>query len=240
MLKLILPLIFSFFLLPAVNAQLLYKAKNLYRTGVQLKEQQKLPEALSAFEASVKTYNKFDSAQFELGTMYLTLGKTDEALVRFHNAIALSPDMTSALMMIGKVYRDYTHTFDSSLLYYKKAAATNDTIVEIFYSIAWNFNAMGEFDSAIVYGKKALEINNNYKPAYGELAHAYRRALKYSEAIEQFKKNLAISTVDLALLYSGYCYTELKNKEGALAMYEELKKVNEKMSQALKRVIDKM
>ncbi len=240
MLKQILPLFLSFFLISAANAQLLYKAKALYNTGLQLKEQQKLPEALTAFESSVSTYNKFDSAQFELGNMYLKLGKTPEAVSCFHSAIALSPDMTNALMMLGKVYRDYTQIYDSSIIYYKRAEATNDTIVEIYYSIAWNFNAKSEFDSAIVYGKKALNINNEYRPAYSELAHAYRRAQKYADAIEQFKKNLAISTIDLALLYSGYCYTELKDKEGATAMYEELKKVNEKMSTALKRVIDKM
>jgi len=148
--------------------------------------------------------------------------------------------MTVALVALGKVYRDYTQNLDSALKYYQLAAATDNKNKEIFYSIAWTYNAKGEFDSAIEYGKKALEVDNDYKPAYSEMAHAYRRVGKYAEAIEQFKKNLAISTVDLALLYSGYCYTELKNKEGAMEMYESLNKVNEKMATSLKRVIDKM
>lgn len=238
--KRILPLLITLFFFSSTNAQLRPKAKAMYKSGLQLKANGKLPEALNAFTESVKLYNKFDSALVELGAMQLVFSKTDEAIVSYQAALALSPKMTIALTGMGKIYRDYNHIYDSSIYYYKKAAITDPTDKETFYSIAWNYNAKQEHDSAIVYAKKALEIDNDYKPGYGELAHAYRRVGKYAEAVEQFKKNLAISTVDLALLYSGYCYTELKNKEGALEMYDSLNKINEKMASALKRVIDKM
>ena len=93
---------------------------------------------------------------------------------------------------------------------------------------------------AIPYAVKALEIDNNYRPAYGELGHAYRASKKFAECVEQLKKNLAVSVVDIAYLYSGFAYTELNNKEAALQQYEELKKINEKMAAALKKKIDAM
>ena len=240
MIKRILPLFITLFFFSFTNAQLRPKANALYKSGLQLKASGKLPEALNAFTASVNLYNKFDSAFVELSAVQLVFSKTDDAIASLKSALALSPKMTIALTAMGKIYRDYNHIYDSSIYYYKKAAITDTTDKEIFYSIAWNYNAKLEHDSAIVYAKKALKIDNDYKPGYGELAHAYRRVGKYADAIEQFKKNLAISTVDLALLYSGYCYTELKNKEGALVMYDSLNKINEQMASALKRVIDKM
>jgi tetratricopeptide (TPR) repeat protein len=240
MLKQILPLFFLVFFIPGANAQLQSKAKALYKEGLQFKEKQMMPDALNAFTSSIKLYNKFDSAHVEAGLVNLALGKKDEAVTNFHSAIALTPKMTIALMSLGKVYRDFKPNLDSALLYYTRAAKTDSINKEIFYSIAWTYNAKLLYDSAIIFGKRALALDNDYRQAYSELAHAYRRVNKFAEAIEQFKKNLAISTVDLALLYSGYCYTELKDKVNALVMYEALKKVNEKMSTALKRVIDKM
>lgn len=240
MLKQILPLFFLFFFSPDANAQLQSKAKALYKEGLQFKEKQMLPQALNAFTSSIKLYGKFDSAHVESGLVNLALGKTDDAVINFRNAIKLNPKMTFALMSLGKVYRDFKQNLDSAILYYTRAAKTDSTNKEIFYSLAWTYNAKQLYDSAIIFGKKALALDNDYRPAYSELAHAYRRVNKFADCIEQFKKNLAISTVDLAFLYSGYCYTELKDKEHALVMYEALKKVNEKMSAALKRVIDKM
>ncbi|MBK9532248.1 MAG: hypothetical protein IPO42_10735 [Chitinophagaceae bacterium] len=42
------------------------------------------------------------------------------------------------------------------------------------------------------------------------------------------------------MLYSGYAYTELNNKEAALEHYEALKKINERMANNLKKKIDAM
>jgi tetratricopeptide (TPR) repeat protein len=147
---------------------------------------------------------------------------------------------TDALIAMGKIYRDQKQNFDSALIFYNKAAQTDSTKKEVFYALAWVHNAKKEYEAAIPYAIKALEIDNGYRPAYGELGHAYRASKKYAEAIEQFKKNLAVSVVDVAILYSGFCYTELNNKEAALEQYEALKKLNERMAGSLKKKIDTM
>ena len=141
---------------------------------------------------------------------------------------------------MGKIYRDSRQNLDSALFYYNAAAKIDSTNKEIFYALAWTYNAKREYEKAIPCAVKALEIDNTYKPAYGELGHAYRATKKYTEAIEQFNKHLAISVVDVVLLYSGYCYTELNNKEGALKQYEALKKINEKMAGTLMKKINAM
>ena len=58
--------------------------------------------------------------------------------------------------------------------------------------------------------------------------------------MNQFKKNLAISVNELPMLYSGYSYIELNQKENALKMYEELNKLNPRMATALKKKLDTM
>ncbi|MGB4845421.1 MAG: tetratricopeptide repeat protein [Ferruginibacter sp.] len=240
MLKRIFTLLLSIFIFGAANAQIKQKAITYYKSGLDFKNKNMIPQAMNAFSSAIGVDKKFDSAYVELGHIYLASGKPDEAYANYHQALTINPRMSEALFGTGKIYRDFKKLQDSAIFFFKKAAQIDTANKEIFYGIAWSYNAKEEYDSAVKYGIKALEADNDYKPAYGELAHAYRRLAKYAEAIEQFKKNLAISTVDLALLYSGYCYTELKDKEGATQQYEALNKINEKMASALKRVIDKM
>jgi len=158
----------------------------------------------------------------------------------YNKALEINPKYTAALIGMGKIYRDARKNYDSAIIYFSAAEKLDKTNKETYYALAWIYNAKQEHDKAIPYAIKSLEIDNTYKPAYGELGWAYRSSKKYEECIEQLKKNLAISVVDVALLYSGYCYIELKNKEGAMQQYEGFMNVNERMAGALKKKIDAM
>lgn len=240
MLKRILPFLSLLLVVSTADAQLRYKAAGYYNAGIDFSNKKMIPQAIKSFEAAIKADKKYDSAYVELGNLLMMSGKNADALTNYKKALAINPKITVALISAGKIYRYYISNPDSALYFFKTAAAFNVNNQEAFYNTAWCYNTKMEYDSAIVYGIKSLEIDNNYRPAYGELAFAYRSSSRFADGITQFKKNLAISTVDLALLYSGYCYTELKDKEGAIQQYEALKKINEKMAAALKKAIDKM
>lgn len=240
MLKQILPFLFSLFIISTVTAQKKTQARAYFKSGINLKSKNKFPEALAAFTKAISLDNNYDSAFVEIGNINLLNGYTDYAINNFKNAISINPQNKIALFELGKIYRDVKPNYDSAIIFFKAAVAIDSMNKEYFYSIAWCYNAKGDYENAIQAAIKALERDNTYRPAYGELGHAYRRAKKFTEAIEQFKKNLAVSVVDLAYFYSGMCYTELNDKEGALKQYEELKKINEKMAGSLRKKIDSM
>jgi tetratricopeptide (TPR) repeat protein len=237
MLKRFLPFLILLLFFSAANAQM-YNANYYYRSGLELKKSNKFSEALADFTKSASINSKFDSAWFEMGNIYSLGGHTDLAIGSYKKTLALNPKYTEALIAMGKTYRDVKQNLDSALIYYHAAARIDSTNKETFFALAWTYNARKEYDNAIHHAVKALEIDNQYRPAYNELGHAYRASKQFAECIEQLKKNLAVSVVDLAYLYSAFAYLELNNKEGALQQYEELKKVNEKMATALKKKID--
>jgi tetratricopeptide (TPR) repeat protein len=239
MLKRFLPFLISLLSFSAANAQM-YNADHYYRSAMEFKKNNQFPEALADLTKAVSLNKKFDSAYFELGNIYVSGGYTDQGIDNYKKALAINPKYTEALIAMGKIYRDSRQNFDSALIYYHAAAKIDSNNKDVFYALAWTYNARKEYDKAIPNAVKALEIDNTYKPAYGELGHAYRASKKFAECIEQLKKNLAVSVVDLAYLYSGFAYLELKNKEGAMQQYEELKKINEKMANSLKKKIDVM
>lgn len=240
MLKQILPFLFLVLMFSAVSAQTGNKATDFYRAGVSFKEKNMFADAVISFRKAIALNKLFDSAYVELASINLKSSSHDSAILNLNKALSISPNMAIAWIALGNMYRDYRPNYDSAIICYKAALKTDSANKVTYYSIAWCYNAKQEFENAIPYGIKALEIDNTYRAAYGELGHAYRRSQKFAEGIEQFKKNRAVSVVDLAVLYSGMCYTQLNNKEGAQKEYEELIKINEKMAGALKREIDKM
>lgn len=239
MLKRVLPFLSCLILFSAAQAQR-NKAMPLYKAGLAYKLAGNFGEALNSFVKAVSLDKKFDSAFVAMGDIYFAGGKMDSATISYNKALAINPKYSLALAGLGKIHRDATHNLDSALFYYHAAEQLDKTNKEIYYALAWVYNAKKEHDKAIPYAVKSLEIDNTYKPAYGELGHAYRATKNFAGCIEQMKKNLAVSVVDVALLYSGYCYTELKDKEGAMKQYEALQKVNERMAAALKNKIDAM
>lgn len=237
MLKRFLPVLGCLILFNAANAQR-KNAAVFYKAGMAYKQNSNFNEALNSFAKAVLADAKFDSAYVEMGNIFSGGGNMDMGIFNYKKALEIDPGYTAALIGMGKIYRDARQNFDSAIIYYNAAEQIDKTNKETYYALAWIYNTKNEYERAIPCAVRSLEIDNTYKPAYGELGHAYRASKKYTEAIEQFKKNLAVSVVDVALLYSGYCYLELKNKDGAMQQYEALMKVNEKMADALKKKID--
>ncbi|MBK6633142.1 MAG: tetratricopeptide repeat protein [Chitinophagaceae bacterium] len=239
MLKNVLPVFIAVLMCSVAYAQT-NTASSFYRSGIQYKNNNQLPEAMAAFKKAVALKKDFDSAYVEMGNINILSKNDDAGISNYKKALAINPKNTDALIALGKVYRYSRLHIDSVLFYFSNAVKIDSTIKEAFYNMAWAFNSKKEYDKAIQHAAKALEIDNGYRVAYGELGFSYSSNKKYAEAVEQFKKNLAISKVDIAMLYSGYAYTELNNKEAALEHYEALKKINERMANNLKKKIDAM
>ena len=110
---------------------------------------------------------------------------------------------------------------------------------ETFFNICWCYNAKKEFEKAVTYAQKALDLDINYRAPYSELGFSYHALYKLDDAIELFKKYIGKTTCDLPLYYSGICYLELKQFDNVQNMIDELKKMNSKLADALKKRWDK-
>ncbi len=219
-------------------AQPVKQAAAFLNKGIKFEERGLFNDALAAYKRAVLLDKKYDSAYLKLGLLYTKINKADSAIIIYKNALKVLPGFAGANIAMGNIYRDIKRKPDEAIANYLQALKTDSTNKETYYSLAWCNNAKGYYREAVKYAIKALDIDNNYKAAYNELGHAYHKLNANDEAILQFKKNLSISINELPLLYSGYCYIEMKQKDEALKMYEALKKINARMAEGLKRKID--
>jgi len=238
MLKQILCLFMGFMILGSSFAQVSKNARDYYHKGVALKNQGMAPDAIIMFKKAIALNKNYDSAYVDLASVLAKSGKFDTAIILYKKALLINPNYPGAYLGLGNIYRDAIPEYNLAVANYLKALQYDSRNKETYYSIAWCLNAKKEYDSAIVYAVKALEIDNNYVPGYNELGHAYHASKKYKEAIEQFQKNLAVSVNELPLYYSGLCYLELNDREGALRMLEELKKMKSTMAEGLSRRLE--
>jgi tetratricopeptide (TPR) repeat protein len=210
------------------------------KAGMAFKDKGEFDKAITSFKKAIALNKKYDSAYLQLGKLYTQISMADTAIVLFKKAVRTIPNFTEGYIALGNVYRDYKSNPEDAITNYLKALKLDSTNKFTLYSIAWCHNAKTNYREAVKYAIRALEADNNYIPAYNELGHAYRQLKAFEEAVVQFKKNLAISVNEIPLLYCGYCYVELNQKDNALKIYEELNKLNPKRADFLKKKIDAM
>src|SRR5688500_4201869 len=77
------------------------RARRLFEQGVELAEQEKLSEALEAFEASRDLYER-PSTLFNLGAMFFRLERPSEAIRTLEKFIAISTNQDEAGRVLAK------------------------------------------------------------------------------------------------------------------------------------------
>jgi tetratricopeptide (TPR) repeat protein len=227
-------------LLLQAQAQPFSKAAPLYRKAQQLLQQGMFLEAVTVLKKSIAADKKFDSSHIALAELYLRISQNDSAVKVLNAALKNKPAFTKAHELMGKVYRDYIKNSTTAITHYTNAAKYDSTNKETWYSLAWCSNDLKKYSDAVKYAIKALDIDNSYKPAYNEMGHAFRNMGTFKEALEVFRQRLNISVNEQPLYYSGLCYIELKDKEGAQKIYDELVKIQSKAADILKKRIDTM
>jgi tetratricopeptide (TPR) repeat protein len=211
-----------------------------YKKGQQLMQQGLFLQAIAAFKKSIAADKRFDSSHLMLASLYLRTSQTDSAVQVLNAAIKSKSNFTAAHIMLGMVYRDYIKNSNVAMMHYTNAAKLDSTNKETWYSLAWCCNDLKKYSDAIGYAIKALNVDNNYKAAYNEIGHAVNASKIYKQGIEIFRNRLNISVNEQPIYYSGLCYIELKDKEGATGIYNELVKLKSTRAEFLKKKIDAM
>lgn len=238
MLKCFLVFVTGTLLTVGVVAQPNPKAVLLFKSAQQFAAKGMFNDAVIDYKKAIAADNKYDSASLQLSALFLKVSMNDSAVAVLKRAIKIKPGFIDAHIMLGAIYRDYIKNSDEAIVNFNNAYKIDSTNKLTLNGLTWCYNEKGYYREAIKYGIKALDVDNNYRPAYNELAHAYHKLNAYQEAIDQFQKNIAISVNELPLYFSGLCYLELKDKDGAEKMFEQLKKIHSKLADALRKKID--
>ena len=222
-----------------------------YNVGINLKNEKKTDQAITAFEKSDEFADKFkdsnikEKTEIQLVILYTTKGsnllkaeKADSAIMFVDKALKLNPDYSKAIFTKGQAYKkkgDNVKMVETMKLAITSASKTNDTV--IIKAAKNNIGSSLYQDGLAAYNKKlyteavnklneSLSYGFKTKDLYYVLAVSDNSLKKYDEAIEAATSGLALDEQTNDKMARYYCeiakaYEGKKDIANACANYKK-------------------
>ena len=119
-----------------------------------------------------------------MGHVYNDLGRGDEALKAYRQALALDPDDAGIHLGLGNVHRD-NNSWDEAIATYQKATQLDPGDATAYANLGDVFNTVGRTKDALAAYSRAVELDPADALSRGSLAGLYRRLGRLEEYEEQ-------------------------------------------------------
>ena len=213
-------------------------AEALYGLGSVYLKQEKMAAARDAFDRASRLAPAYPetlpNTWNNLGLIAAREGHTDEAIVKFHEALRLSPEYSIALVNLGNAYRQ-KHLWDDARETLERALAANPEEAETNYSLGMVFAQTGDNERAYEYLQKALQYRPDYPEALNNLGVLYLRTQRRDQAVASFEECIrAAPAFDQSYLNLASVYAIEGDREKARGVLLELLKQHPGHEQAQK------
>jgi tetratricopeptide (TPR) repeat protein len=148
------------------------RAQEQFQNAMKLMKPGNYELAINGFNQALNTWPRLSEAHFERGNAYHNLGRDDEAIADFEQAVDLDPGWSRALVAIGSIYsarHDYQRAMDA----YSRSISAKPSI-EAYYQRGQTYEALGEHQKAIEDFNRAIQEFPNSPVPYRARALARR------------------------------------------------------------------
>jgi protein O-mannosyl-transferase len=132
------------------------------------------------------------TANNNLGSVYITLGKYAEAIPPLQKSVQGNPNFKFVYLNLARSFRQLKQ-FDSAAKNYNLLLGFDPGYIDGQKELAGVFFQMQKYDSAAVHFKQVVDLQPNDPDAVNNLGAAYLNSKKYPQAIEQFKKSISLN-----------------------------------------------
>jgi tetratricopeptide (TPR) repeat protein len=160
----------------------------LYSAGT-IKRNPVWKDSLTLWSDTVKKSPDGHNIHNNLGIAYKDLGRIDEAIEEYREALRLNPDLAEAHNNLGLAYYNQGRT-DEAIDELKKALGLRPDLVEAHNNLGLAYDSLGRTDEAIDELKKVLRLRPDIATGHYNLGKAYSKKGLTDKAIEEHKKAL--------------------------------------------------
>ncbi|MGD9231302.1 MAG: tetratricopeptide repeat protein [Desulfobacterales bacterium] len=164
------------------------EAMGLYNAGLANLLMENRDKALGYFlDADQKEEDIFEVA-FQIGRLYLEMGKPEQAKKNLEKAIRLNPDSGIALRYLGESCVAINQT-DEAISAYKKAVRQNPNDAESLSALGYLFDLKGENPEITeIFCQQSIDIAPENGLFRYRLGNLYLKRNQLEDALEQFRK----------------------------------------------------
>lgn len=165
-------------------------------------------------------------AHTNLGLSLSKLGRNDEAMAHFQEAVRIHPTFIEAYNNIGMILAN-TGKIEESLPYFYEVLRLRPASKRAHFNIGQVHARQGKWDEAISHYEQELQIDPNYIDGYLKLGFALEERKRFSEAESLYRKALSIwpEQIDLQLQLASLLSSDeaagLRNANEAFAIADK-------------------
>lgn len=183
----------------------------------------KVEEAWAKFEELLQRYPEEPQLLQVAGLAALKRGDREAALGHVKKAVALAPDDTEALTLLGWLYMEAAGDVDAAVASYRKVAELKPAIPEVHNNLGVALKRKGDFEPAVASFSRALELNPDFAQAASNRGWARVEQGRWREAEADFEKTLELRPEDEGALYGlARVRKEMRDYAGAQDALAEL------------------
>jgi len=196
------------------------RAETYYNRAGALKEQNRVPEALAAFDQAIALKPDYAQAHNGRGIALAKLNRSHEAIAAFDRAVALMPDYAEAHNNRGivlhelKRLEDALSSFDRAIALQPNNARAHSNRGAALYDAKRLDDALASYDEAIA-------LKGDYAEAYYNLGIVLQDLRRLDEALAALDRAIALKP-DYAAAHNnrGVVLMNLRRLDEALAAFE--------------------
>ncbi len=171
-------------------------------------------------------------AHNNLGVAYYKLGRYQEAIEAYKQAIRIKPDYADAHYNLG-VACDKLSRWQDEIEAYKQAIKIKPNYAKAYYNLGISYEDLGRYPDAVEAYKQAIQIKPDYAEAYINLGVTYCKLGRYQDATEACKKALTIKpNYAEAYINFGVIYYKLGRYQDAIEAYKQTIKIKPDYAEA--------
>ena len=155
-----------------------------------------------------------------LGAVFKSKGRYDEAIEQFKKAIELYPQLYVVYNNLGNVYQD-KGSYQEALMYYQEALRLRPDHAKTHNNLGNLYENLGRYDLAEQELKIALHLRPDLAESHSNLGNVYLDKKLYGEAIREFQEALRVKP-DFAEAHNnlGSVYHDLRREDEAVREFQ--------------------
>jgi len=126
------------------------------------------------------------AAHYNLGVTYGKLGRYQDAIEAFKQAIGIKPDLAEAHCGLGFAYGELGR-YQDAIESCKQAIRIKPDYASAHYNLGNAYGKLGRYQDAIESFKQAIRIKPDYAEAHYNLGVAYRKIGNKGSALDEYK-----------------------------------------------------
>lgn len=214
-------------------------AQLFYQNGLKELWQENWSAALALFQKTKEKNPRFAEAWFYIGYCYVELGRYQDAIDDYKQAIRIKPDYANAHYNLGVTYGKLER-WQGAIESFKQAIIIKPDDAKAHCNLGLAYGELGRYRDAVESYKQAIRINPDYTVAHFNLGVCYGKLGRWQEAVEAYKQVVRIKPDDAEAHYGlGGSYFFAGDKGSALEEYKILKTLDAELANKLFNLIYK-